>query len=65
MAKSKTRIDEIEVTTFLNNLKQAIFNNENVTIGGGTFTPEELTSVKLALQERAKMLNMIQEIWKL
>ena len=62
MAKSKTRIDEIEVNMFLNNLKQAIFDNETVTIGRGTFTPEELKNVKLALEERKDLITILQRI---
>ena len=60
MAKPKTRIDEIEVNMFLNNLKHAIFNNETVTIGGGTFTIEELKSVKLALEQRKNLIAIVE-----
>lgn len=31
--------------TFLANLKKAIRDNENVTIGGGIFTPAELRQI--------------------
>ena len=65
MAKSKTRINEIEVNTFLINLNQAIFYNETVTVGMRTYTPEELKNVKRALEERQNLITMIQGIREL
>lgn len=66
MAKQKkSYIDEIEVTMFINNLKQAIFYNETVTVGMRTYTPEELKNVKRALEERQNLITMIQGIREL
>jgi len=35
--------------TFLANLRTAVLNRESVSIGGGTFTPEELLLVLKAV----------------
>lgn len=36
--------------TFIANLKKAIRDNENVTIGGGVFTPDELREILEVLE---------------
>jgi hypothetical protein len=33
------------LNTFLANIKEAIWNNQTVSIGGGTFTAEELKKI--------------------
>lgn len=51
---NRTECKMSNVDTFIVSLKRAIFDREEVTLGGGTFTTEELRDVLYCLNEANK-----------